>query len=34
VTSPWSDVADRGRFGVNNLVQDISALLAQLIEAK
>lgn len=34
VTKPWSQVADRRRFGVANVVRDVSALLVQLIEAK
>lgn len=34
VTEPWSQVADRERFGVTNIVRDVSALLVQLIEAK
>lgn len=34
VTAPWSQVTDRNRFGVANLVRDVSALLVQLIEAK
>ncbi|KAF9444433.1 hypothetical protein P691DRAFT_677583 [Macrolepiota fuliginosa MF-IS2] len=33
VTRPWSEVEDRRRFGVTNLVSDVSALLVQLIEA-
>ncbi|KXN83765.1 Interferon-induced GTP-binding protein Mx1 [Leucoagaricus sp. SymC.cos] len=32
-TPPWCDIRDRGRFGIKSLVQNISVLLAQLIEA-
>ncbi|KAF5350024.1 hypothetical protein D9756_009153 [Leucocoprinus leucothites] len=32
ITKPWNEVGDRGRFGVSNLVRDISAHLVQLIE--
>ncbi|KAJ3566737.1 hypothetical protein NP233_g6810 [Leucocoprinus birnbaumii] len=32
VTQPWSQVPHRGRFGVGNLVRDVSTLLVQLIE--
>jgi hypothetical protein len=31
-TSPWSDIADRSRFGTANLVTDLSKLLIDLIE--
>ncbi|EGO22889.1 hypothetical protein SERLADRAFT_471404 [Serpula lacrymans var. lacrymans S7.9] len=31
-TKPWSEIADRGRFGIPGFVNDISELLIQLIE--
>lgn len=34
VTWPWSEFAGQGRFGVTNLVKNVSALLVQMIEAK
>jgi hypothetical protein len=33
-TSPWNGFADRSRFGIPNLVSDISLLLIGLIESK
>ena len=33
-TPPWSQMSDRGRFGIPNFIHDISALLVQLIEQK
>jgi len=33
-TSPWSDIADRHRFGIPGFVSDISRLLVRLIENK
>ncbi|EKM77196.1 hypothetical protein AGABI1DRAFT_86759 [Agaricus bisporus var. burnettii JB137-S8] len=33
VTWPWSEFAGQGRFGVTNLVKNVSALLVQMIEA-
>ena len=34
LTSPWSKVRDRGRFGIPNLVRDVGILLVQLMERK
>ncbi|KAF8885539.1 P-loop containing nucleoside triphosphate hydrolase protein [Gymnopilus junonius] len=31
-TSPWSEMADRSRFGIPNFVKDVSGLLIELIE--
>jgi len=31
-TPPWSEIHDRGRFGVQNLIKDVSKLLMQVIE--
>jgi hypothetical protein len=31
-TAPWSQIQDRGRFGVQNLIKDVSKLLMQVIE--
>jgi vacuolar protein sorting-associated protein 1 len=32
--SPWNSIEDRNRFGIPNLVSDISRLLVSLIENK
>ena len=31
-TPPWSDVGDRRRFGIQNLINDVSNLLLIVIE--
>lgn len=31
-TAPWSQISDRGRFGVQNLITDVSKLLMRVIE--
>jgi vacuolar protein sorting-associated protein 1 len=33
-TSPWSEIEDRGRFGIPNLVSDLSKVLVHLIEKR
>ena len=31
-TAPWSEIPDRGRFGIQNLITDVSKLLMVVIE--